>query len=736
MRIQAKLFLLLLVIAILPLAALSWRSERATEDLGQAIADHGKAAMITEIEGQLRQAVGYSSELLAAQQRQVELALRLQAAAVERLLAAPLTSDSADAPIYMHSEFDGSNSWPPGTELALDHATLSQGRDRQAVPISRDHQSFLLTADADPAAAREVMRRLVPLDGTYKRLNAQNSKLFYWQYVALENGVHSAFPGHGSYPAGYDPRDRAWYKAAKQAALETPAGTPPGTAPGSAMASDNVAWTPAQIDASTRRLLLTAGLAVRGPAQAVSGVTGIDVDILDVLSAVHGRLRLGPTAESFVVQLDETQPPARRNLRVVAASSYRDSGSAWDTVPETPILESGTPAGLAALIDDLGAGRDGIQQMPHRERDALWVYGPVEGLNAALLFIVPMDDVESIADQAQASVRQAIVDQVNRAGIATVALTILVAVLSMVAARSVTERLRLLAGAAQGLAKGDFETRVDIAGADEVGDLARSFNTMVPELRQHIHVKESLTLAREVQQKLLPASAPKVPGFDIAGRCLYSEGVGGDYYDFMEMSDAAGDRRLGITVADVAGHGIVAALTMTSVRVLLRSHAGDGAVLKPVIRAVNRHLAADATAGRFVTLVYLVIEPDTREVRWINAGHGSLLLYDPGADSFEEIEGADIPLGVEADWNFHERLRSSWPASAILAIGTDGIWETHNPEGKAFGGARFREVIRTAAQLPAEQICAALVRRLKAFADGTPQRDDVTLVIIKFPTEI
>ena len=248
--------------------------------------------------------------------------------------------------------------------------------------------------------------------------------------------------------------------------------------------------------------------------------------------------------------------------------------------------------------------------------------------------------------------------------------------------------------------------------------------------------RHDLELARQVQNRLFPRTAPEIPGFDLAGSVLPAEETCGDYYDFMEMSDAAGDRRLGITVADVAGHGIVAALTMTSVRVLLRSHAGDGAVLKPVIRAVNRHLAADATAGRFVTLVYLVIEPDTREVRWINAGHGSLLLYDPGADSFEEIEGADIPLGVEADWNFHERLRSSWPASAILAIGTDGIWETHNPEGKAFGGARFREVIRTAAQLPAEQICAALVRRLKAFADGTPQRDDVTLVIIKFPTEI
>jgi len=330
-------------------------------------------------------------------------------------------------------------------------------------------------------------------------------------------------------------------------------------------------------------------------------------------------------------------------------------------------------------------------------------------------------------------VRAAIDEQLRLAAIASVALTILVAVLSMVAARSVTEPLRELAAAAQGLAKGNFDTRVDIDGKDEVADLGNAFNAMVPELRQHLQTKESLTLAREVQQKLLPDKAPKVPGFDIAGRCVYSEDVGGDYYDFMEMNDDAGDRRIGITVGDVAGHGVVAALTMTSVRILLRSYAGDGTVLKPVIRAVNRHLAEDAAAGRFVTLVYLVIEPDTREVRWINAGHGPLLLYDPASDSFDDIDASDIPLGVNPDWNFHEHLREKWPAKAVLVIGTDGIWETENGEGRAFGRDGLKDVVRSHARHSAEDICAALVDRLGAFAGGVPQRDDVTLVVVKFP---
>ena len=724
MRIQTKLFLLLLVIAILPLAALSWRSERATTNLGLAIAEHGKGAMIEEIESQLRQAVGYSSDLMAAQQRQVELALRLQAAAAERILAGPLPDAGSSGALYLHNAFDDPKSWPPGTELALDHAILTPGRE-QAVPISRMNQAFMVLPGANEARVQETMRRLAALDGVYRQLNSTNPALFYWQYVTLKDGVHSVFPGHGGYPAGYEPRTRAWYTEAT-------------TAP-------DIIWTQPLFDASTRRLLLTAALRVSGPDQMPAGVTGIDIDILGLLDTVQSRLRLGAAAESYVVQLTDAQgqvqepgavaAPAVPMLRVLASNTARGNGAetSWDSVPETPVLQSGTPAGLRALIDDLAAGRDGIRQMVHKGREALWVYGRVEGLNSALLFIVPVGDIESTADQAQTTVRDAIAEQVRLAGIASVALTVLVAVLSMVAARSVTEPLRDLAAAAQSLAKGNFNTRVDVEGGDEVAALGAAFNAMVPELREHLQTKDSLTLAREVQQKLLPEFPPQVPGFDIAARSVYSEDVGGDYYDFLELTDEAGERHVGIVVGDVAGHGIVAALTMTSVRVLLRSYAGDGTMLKPVIRAVNRHLADDAAAGRFVTLVYLVIEPGTREVRWINAGHGPMMLYDPARDDFLEFPAVDIPLGVDDEWNFHEHMRDEWPTGGVLVIGTDGIWEMQNPEGRVFGRDGLRDVVRRHAHIPADDICAEIIDRLKVFADGEPQRDDVTLVVIKFP---
>ncbi len=128
-----------------------------------------------------------------------------------------------------------------------------------------------------------------------------------------------------------------------------------------------------------------------------------------------------------------------------------------------------------------------------------------------------------------------------------------------------------------------------------------------------------------------------------------------------------------------------------------------------------------------------MLEPDTRDVRWINAGHGPIFLFDPTADSFEDITAQDIPLGINPDWQFEEHGRDKWPSGGILVIGTDGIWEAQNPDGHAFGKEGLKQAIRAQANQSAEDICKAVVARLEEFAGGEPQRDDVTLVVVKFP---
>jgi sigma-B regulation protein RsbU (phosphoserine phosphatase) len=173
---------------------------------------------------------------------------------------------------------------------------------------------------------------------------------------------------------------------------------------------------------------------------------------------------------------------------------------------------------------------------------------------------------------------------------------------------------------------------------------------------------------------------------------------------------------------------------MTAVRVLLRSYAGSGAALLPAMQAVNQHLTADATGGRFVTLVYMLLEPAAgqRKVRWVSAGQGPLLFYDGDAKTFEELEVKDIPLGVDAAWTFRELARDTWPRNGVLLLGTDGIWEMENEAGDCFGSEGMMEALRATAHLSAQDICDEFGDRLRAFRGNVPQRDDVTLVVVKF----
>ena len=207
MRIQTKLFLLLLVIAIGPLVALSWRSERATENLGEAIVERGQGAVVQEIENQLSQAVAYSSDLLTAQQRQVEFALRLQSSAAERLLSGPVPNGELPQ-IYMATDFNDPRMWPPDTELTLDHAISSPEGAFQAVPVSRQNQAFLVAPGVARQTVEELLLTLMPLVATYREINRTSAGLFYWQYVSLKEGLHSVYPGHGGDPEAYDPTVR------------------------------------------------------------------------------------------------------------------------------------------------------------------------------------------------------------------------------------------------------------------------------------------------------------------------------------------------------------------------------------------------------------------------------------------------------------------------------------------------------------------------------------------------
>ncbi len=295
------------------------------------------------------------------------------------------------------------------------------------------------------------------------------------------------------------------------------------------------------------------------------------------------------------------------------------------------------------------------------------------------------------------------------------------------------EEIRQVAREAIRLAHGEFGDPLPVRRRDELGEMILSFNRMSRQLRERLQLKEALRLAEEVQRNLLPAAPPEIPGLDIAARSLYCQETGGDYYDFIARGGEGGRRFWCIAVGDVVGHGVSAALLMTTARAFLRAELRRPVDLDQALAETNRLLCRDTIlSGSFVTLAVLEISSSPPGFAWIGAGHDSPFFYDVAEDRVRRLSGAPgVALGVAEEAVYRMTpLFGNRPGNVIL-IGTDGIWESRNPEGERYGKKRLAEVLARHAALPAEGILQTVLEDVTRFRGASPQEDDVTLAVVK-----
>ena len=243
--------------------------------------------------------------------------------------------------------------------------------------------------------------------------------------------------------------------------------------------------------------------------------------------------------------------------------------------------------------------------------------------------------------------------------------------------------------------------------------------------------KKALFLAAEVQRSLLPDAASSVKGLDIAGRNVPCDEIGGDYFDFL-WDAAAMNSPFSVVVGDITGHGVDSALLMSSARAFLRMRASQPGTLTDIVTAMNHHLTEDIYAtGRFMTLFYLTIDGDRKGIEWVRAGHDPALIYDPLQDSFEELKGPGLALGVDQGYAYRSQRTAGLKAGQVIVVGTDGIWEGYDRNGEMFGKQRFKEVIRRNAAASAETILNKVFQEQAHFSRGMKPEDDITLVVVK-----
>ncbi|MEM8873943.1 MAG: SpoIIE family protein phosphatase [Planctomycetota bacterium] len=309
--------------------------------------------------------------------------------------------------------------------------------------------------------------------------------------------------------------------------------------------------------------------------------------------------------------------------------------------------------------------------------------------------------------------------------------TLAALLLGVIAARQLAHPIIKLAGHLKQMGTGDLDTRLRLDVASELRDVADEVNEMQDHLKDRLRLRSSLALAMEVQQSLLPNRPPSLPGLDIAGRSAYCDETGGDYFDFIDVLSTSDENQLVLALGDVMGHGVAAALLMTTARASLRSRARDSGSLADLLTHVNELLVPDTGGLRFMTMVLAVLDPTHRTMRWASAGHDAPMIYSPETDTFDEPEGGDVPLGVVGSVAYDEYAVGPLPPGAIILLGTDGIWETQNAQQELYGKDRLQNLIRAHRRGTADEIAGAIHEAVNKWAGDAAPHDDVTMVVVK-----
>ena len=241
-------------------------------------------------------------------------------------------------------------------------------------------------------------------------------------------------------------------------------------------------------------------------------------------------------------------------------------------------------------------------------------------------------------------------------------------------------------------------------------------------------LERELALASEIQQRFQPTAPPHVTGYELQGISFPCYEIGGDYYDFIEREDG----RLVIALGDVSGKGTAAALLMSSLHAAIHAQSASHDSLVATISAVNRYLADNIPANRFVTLFYAELDPESGALSFLNAGHNPPLIVH-AAGTVEQLASGGLPLGIKRDAEYREG-RTQLQSGDVLVIYSDGVTEAVSPTGEEFGSTRLYEVVSRNIEASAAGIRDRIESSLTKFAQGTSAADDITLVIVKRQT--
>jgi sigma-B regulation protein RsbU (phosphoserine phosphatase) len=567
---------------------------------------------------------------------------------------------------------------------------------------------------------REAMA-LSSLDPVMRSVYASDPRLSL-VYVGSASGVTRVYPWSGGLDPAFDPRTRSWFQ--------------------NAVSQENLTWSEPYIDVLGHGLTVTCSVPVRNSPENWTWVIGSDVTI-ETINRQIIQTQIG--GRGYAMLLDSEG-------NVISRPGLKAGDLRWDESFQTENLFSVNNSALQGVAARMIAGERGIAKVPFADGERYVAYAPVDHLHWSVGIVMPVEDVIAPALRTGKAISSSATESsehvsgqmgtIQQVFLATL-LVFLVAVgiLSYQFSRMITRPLELLKSGSESIGKGNLDNRVEIESGDEFEDLAHSFNQMAADLKARIadlkrttaekeRMEKELEIARGIQQSFLPDAPPSIPGIEIAARNIPAMEVGGDFYDFIPVSE----HHWGLVIADVSGKGVPAALFMALSRTLVRASTASNPDPARSIAHANRLICADSKTSMFVTLFYAILDPSGMTISYVNAGHNPPLLLHQGDAGVVLLKARGVALGVIEELELESVTLPIRPGD-LLVLYTDGVTEAVNREMVEFGEARLEEAINRHRNATAGGVIIGILDAITAFIGEQPQHDDITLVVLKSADE-
>lgn len=543
-----------------------------------------------------------------------------------------------------------------------------------------------------------------------------------WLYVGTESGMIRIYPWCSGIDPSFDPRVRGWYKRAKE--------------------TGDIGWSELYIDVVTGGLMVTCSKPVYNSKNKLIGVVGVDVTTETINQRIINT-QIGELGYAFLID---------NHGKVIARPGLSAEDKRWDKSFETENLLYSDNIKLRKIIEDMVAGNSRISRCTFEEGEKYIAYAPITCTNWSIGIVMPVEEVIapalatrsriiSVTENTNAHINKQIKSVRNILGAIFIIIIFIVSVIAYRLSKKITEPILALSKGAKIVGGGNLDYHLEVKTGDEVEDLANAFNKMTDDLKTYTknlkettaakeRIESELKIAAEIQVSMLPRIFPPFPKrkeFDIFATMDPAKEVGGDFYDFFFI----GENKLCFFIGDVSGKGVPAALFMVISRTLLKTEALRGFPPDQILFRVNNILCPDNDACMFVTIFCAILNIEIGEIQFANAGHNPPLVCANG-HGFEFIQmPRGFVVGTMENTKFESKKLILKPDDVIFTY-TDGVTEAMNLEAKLFSGERLKQSLSNLEGKDITNIIHEIRVQIKAFAQGMPQSDDITMLALKY----